>query len=153
VPTITLEGDANGAPHPEPAAYAKKFSGKYAHRLVTGGIGHNLPQEAPEVFAKAVVDVARRPACEASSWRVRYAGARRAHASVAVSARRASAMRAASRARRGACCTWQACDDKNMATGVMRGSCMSISRRQKRPFRFGFWMRAKLRGCAFVRCA
>jgi pimeloyl-ACP methyl ester carboxylesterase len=56
VPTITLEGDANGAPHAEPAAYAKKFSGKYAHRLITGGIGHNLPQEAPRAFAQAVVD-------------------------------------------------------------------------------------------------
>jgi pimeloyl-ACP methyl ester carboxylesterase len=60
VPTITLEGDANGAPHPEPAAYAKKFSGPYEHRTATGGIGHNLPQEAPEVFATAVKDVARR---------------------------------------------------------------------------------------------
>jgi pimeloyl-ACP methyl ester carboxylesterase len=59
VPTITLEGDANGAPHPEPSAYAKKFSGRYEHRLASGGIGHNLPQEAPEVFAKAVIDVAR----------------------------------------------------------------------------------------------
>jgi pimeloyl-ACP methyl ester carboxylesterase len=57
VPTITLEGDANGAPHPDPAAYAKKFSGKYEHRLITGGIGHNLPQEAPQAFARAVVDV------------------------------------------------------------------------------------------------
>ena len=57
VPTITLEGDANGAPHPEPAAYAGKFTGKYAHRLITGGIGHNLPQEAPAAFAQAVVDV------------------------------------------------------------------------------------------------
>jgi len=57
VPTITLEGDANGAPHPEPAAYAKKFSGKYSHRLIKGGIGHNLPQEAPTAFAKAVIDV------------------------------------------------------------------------------------------------
>jgi pimeloyl-ACP methyl ester carboxylesterase len=56
VPTITLEGDANGAPHPEPAAYAGKFSGKYAHRLITGGIGHNLPQEAPRAFAQAVID-------------------------------------------------------------------------------------------------
>jgi pimeloyl-ACP methyl ester carboxylesterase len=56
-PTITLEGDANGAPHPPPAAYAKKFTGKYEHRLVTGGIGHNLPQEAPEAFAQAVIDV------------------------------------------------------------------------------------------------
>jgi pimeloyl-ACP methyl ester carboxylesterase len=58
-PTITMEGDANGAPHPEPAAYAKRFSGRYEHRRVTGGIGHNLPQEAPREFAQAVVDVAR----------------------------------------------------------------------------------------------
>jgi pimeloyl-ACP methyl ester carboxylesterase len=57
VPTITLEGDANGAPHPESGSYAKKFTGKYAHRVVTGGVGHNLPQEAPEAFAKAVIDV------------------------------------------------------------------------------------------------
>jgi pimeloyl-ACP methyl ester carboxylesterase len=57
VPTITMEGDANGAPHADPMAYAKKFSGKYAHRTITGGVGHNLPQEAPEAFAKAVVDV------------------------------------------------------------------------------------------------
>jgi pimeloyl-ACP methyl ester carboxylesterase len=56
VPTITLEGDANGAPHPDPSAYANKFSGKYANRVITGGIGHNLPQEAPEAFAKAVID-------------------------------------------------------------------------------------------------
>src|SRR5215475_4037113 len=59
VPTITLEGDANGAPHADPSSYAKKFSGKYAHRLIQGGIGHNLPQEAPQAFAQAVVDVAR----------------------------------------------------------------------------------------------
>ena len=59
VPTITLEGDANGAPHPEPGAYAAKFSGKYMHRLITGGIGHNLPQEAPQAFAQAVIDVAK----------------------------------------------------------------------------------------------
>jgi pimeloyl-ACP methyl ester carboxylesterase len=59
VPTITLEGDANGAPHPEPSAYAKRFSGRYEHRLVTGGIGHNLPQEAPQAFAQAVVDADR----------------------------------------------------------------------------------------------
>jgi pimeloyl-ACP methyl ester carboxylesterase len=59
VPTITLEGDANGAPHPEPAAYAKKFSGKYEHRTITAGIGHNLPQEAPQAFAQAVIDVAQ----------------------------------------------------------------------------------------------
>ena len=59
VPTITLEGDANGAPHLEPSAYAKKFSGKYEHRTITGGIGHNLPQEAPRAFAQAVVDVDR----------------------------------------------------------------------------------------------
>ena len=57
VPTMTLEGDANGAPHPEAAAYAKKFSGPYSHRLIKGGIGHNLPQEAPQAFAQAVVDV------------------------------------------------------------------------------------------------
>jgi pimeloyl-ACP methyl ester carboxylesterase len=59
VPTITLEGDANGAPHPDPSSYAKKFSGKYEHRDIKGGIGHNLPQEAPEAFAKAVTDVDR----------------------------------------------------------------------------------------------
>jgi len=57
VPTITLEGDANGAPHLDPSSYAKKFAGKYAHRTITGGVGHNLPQEAPQAFAKAVVDV------------------------------------------------------------------------------------------------
>ena len=57
VPTLTLEGDANGAPHLEPSVYARKFSGKYAHRTITGGIGHNLPQEAPQAFAQAVVDV------------------------------------------------------------------------------------------------
>ena len=59
VPTITLEGDANGAPHPEPGAYARKFTGKYSHRLISGGIGHNLPQEAPQAFAQAVIDVDR----------------------------------------------------------------------------------------------
>jgi hypothetical protein len=53
-----MEGDANGAPHPEPSAYAKKFTGKYSHRTVEGGVGHNLPQEAPQAFAEAVVDVA-----------------------------------------------------------------------------------------------
>jgi pimeloyl-ACP methyl ester carboxylesterase len=58
VPTITMEGDANGAPHAEPSAYAKKFSGKYSHRTITGGIGHNLPQEAPRAFAEAIIDVA-----------------------------------------------------------------------------------------------
>ena len=57
VPTITLEGDANGAPHLDPSAYARKFSGIYSHRTITGGIGHNLPQEAPQAFAQAVVDV------------------------------------------------------------------------------------------------
>jgi pimeloyl-ACP methyl ester carboxylesterase len=57
VPTITLEGDANGAPHLDASAYAKKFSGKYSYRLIKGGIGHNLPQEAPQAFAQAVVDV------------------------------------------------------------------------------------------------
>jgi pimeloyl-ACP methyl ester carboxylesterase len=54
VPTITLEGDANGAPHPEPAAYAAKFSGPYSHRTIEGGVGHNLPQEAPQAFADAI---------------------------------------------------------------------------------------------------
>ena len=57
VPTITLEGDANGAPHPDPAAYAKKFSGRYEHRLIKGGVGHNLPQEAPQAFTQAIIDV------------------------------------------------------------------------------------------------
>jgi pimeloyl-ACP methyl ester carboxylesterase len=57
VPTITLEGDANGAPHPPSSAYAKKFTGKYSHRVIGGGIGHNLPQEAPQAFAQAVIDV------------------------------------------------------------------------------------------------
>lgn len=59
IPTITLEGDANGAPHPDPSTYASRFSGKYQHRNISGGIGHNLPQEAPEAFAKAVLDVAK----------------------------------------------------------------------------------------------
>jgi hypothetical protein len=57
VPAITLEGDANGAPHPDPSAYAKKFSGRYEHRTINGGIGHNLPQEAPAAFAQAIVEV------------------------------------------------------------------------------------------------
>jgi pimeloyl-ACP methyl ester carboxylesterase len=57
VPTITLEGDANGAPHPDASSYAKKFSGRYAHRIINGGVGHNLPQEAPQAFAAAVVEV------------------------------------------------------------------------------------------------
>ncbi len=57
VPTLTLEGDANGAPHPDPSTYAKKFSGRYEHRTIDGGIGHNLPQEAPQAFAQAVIDV------------------------------------------------------------------------------------------------
>jgi pimeloyl-ACP methyl ester carboxylesterase len=64
VPTITLEGDANGAPHPDASSYAKKFSGRYSHRVIKGGVGHNLPQEAPQAFADAVVEVdgyARRP--------------------------------------------------------------------------------------------
>jgi pimeloyl-ACP methyl ester carboxylesterase len=59
VPTITMEGDANGAPHPDPKNYAKKFLGKYEHRHLTGGIGHNLPQEAPQDFAQAILDVAK----------------------------------------------------------------------------------------------
>jgi pimeloyl-ACP methyl ester carboxylesterase len=59
VPTITLEGDANGAPHPDPAVYARKFTGRYQHRLIAGGIGHNLPQEAPRDFAQAILDAGR----------------------------------------------------------------------------------------------
>jgi pimeloyl-ACP methyl ester carboxylesterase len=57
VPTITMEGDANGAPHPPPEAYAGKFTGKYEHRNIEGGIGHNLPQEAPKDFAQAIIDI------------------------------------------------------------------------------------------------
>jgi len=57
LPTITLEGDANGAPHPEPNAYATKFSGKYTHRIISGGVGHNVPQEAPDQFVEAVIEV------------------------------------------------------------------------------------------------
>jgi pimeloyl-ACP methyl ester carboxylesterase len=59
LPTITLEGDANGAPHVDPSVYAKKFSGKYQHRTIKGGVGHNLPQEAPQAFAQAIIDVDR----------------------------------------------------------------------------------------------
>jgi pimeloyl-ACP methyl ester carboxylesterase len=59
VPTITMEGDANGAPHPDPAAYAKKFTGKYKHIQLPGGIGHNLPQEAPKAFADAIIEVGK----------------------------------------------------------------------------------------------
>ena len=59
VPSITLEGDANGAPHPDASSYARRFSGKYAHRVISGGVGHNLPQEAPRAFAEAVVEVDR----------------------------------------------------------------------------------------------
>ena len=59
VPTITIEGDANGAPHPDPASYAKKFTGKYSHRNFSGGVGHNPPQEAPQQFAEVVLEAAR----------------------------------------------------------------------------------------------
>ena len=59
VPTITLEGDTNGAPHPDAATYASKFTGQYEHRVVEGGIGHNLPQEAPQAFAEAIIDADR----------------------------------------------------------------------------------------------
>ncbi len=59
VPTITMEGDANGAPHPPASAYASKFSGRYEHRVATGGVGHNLPQEAPKAFAQAIIDVSK----------------------------------------------------------------------------------------------
>ncbi|GGB02614.1 alpha/beta fold hydrolase [Puia dinghuensis] len=58
VPTVTLEGDANGAPHPEPSAYAAKFKGRYVHHTISGGIGHNLPQEAPKAFADAIIEAA-----------------------------------------------------------------------------------------------
>ncbi|MNL70027.1 hypothetical protein D3C87_1949680 [compost metagenome] len=58
VPSITLEGDANGAPHPDPSTYAARFKGKYVHHTITGGIGHNLPQEAPKAFADAILEVA-----------------------------------------------------------------------------------------------
>jgi pimeloyl-ACP methyl ester carboxylesterase len=60
VPTITLEGDANGAPHPDPGSYAGKFSGEYSHRTIEGGVGHNPPQEAPDAFADAVLDLGGR---------------------------------------------------------------------------------------------
>ena len=59
VPTITMEGDSNGAPHADPGVYAGKFSGRYSHRNVGGGVGHNLPQEAPQAFAQAVIDADR----------------------------------------------------------------------------------------------
>ena len=60
VPAITLEGDANGAPHPDPDSYASKFSGSHSHRTIEGGVGHNLPQEAPRAFADAVLEVGGR---------------------------------------------------------------------------------------------
>jgi pimeloyl-ACP methyl ester carboxylesterase len=56
VPAITLEGDANGAPHSVETSYANKFSGKYTHKILKGGIGHNLPQEAPKEFADAIME-------------------------------------------------------------------------------------------------
>jgi pimeloyl-ACP methyl ester carboxylesterase len=59
VPTITLEGNANGAIHADSAAYRNKFLGTYEHRIIAGGVGHNLPQEAPKAFAQAVIDVNR----------------------------------------------------------------------------------------------
>lgn len=59
VPAVTLEGDANGAPHPDPAAYAAKFKGKYVHHTLTGGVGHNLPAEAPEAFTAAIIEAGR----------------------------------------------------------------------------------------------
>jgi pimeloyl-ACP methyl ester carboxylesterase len=62
IPAITMEGDANGAPHPDPSRYRAKFTGPYEHRTIAGGIGHNLPQEAPLAFAKAIIDVGRRAA-------------------------------------------------------------------------------------------
>ncbi len=68
VPTITLEGDANGAPHPDPSAYAGKFTGKYEHRTIEGGVGHNLPQEAPQALAQAIADVERVLTGGARGW-------------------------------------------------------------------------------------
>jgi pimeloyl-ACP methyl ester carboxylesterase len=62
IPAITLEGDRNGAPHPAPEAYRAKFTAAYEHRTITGGIGHNLPQEAPQAFARAVLDISGRAA-------------------------------------------------------------------------------------------
>jgi pimeloyl-ACP methyl ester carboxylesterase len=59
IPAITLEGDANGAPHLDPGSYAKKFTGRYSHRTIEGGVGHNLPQEAPQAFADAIIEVDR----------------------------------------------------------------------------------------------
>src|SRR5262249_31934745 len=55
VPTITIASDFDGAAA-DGASYAKKFSGKYSHRILKG-IGHNVPQEAPQAFAQAVVEV------------------------------------------------------------------------------------------------
>jgi pimeloyl-ACP methyl ester carboxylesterase len=81
MPTMTLEGDANGAPHPEASTYARKFAGRYEHRLITGGVGHNLPQEAPGDFAQAIIDVdassssASQP-CEGAVLRWRSASSR-----------------------------------------------------------------------------
>jgi pimeloyl-ACP methyl ester carboxylesterase len=66
VPTITLEGDANGAPHPDASAYRAQFTGPYEHRVIAGGVGHNLPQEAPEAFADAVTSVDR--LAEGAGW-------------------------------------------------------------------------------------
>jgi pimeloyl-ACP methyl ester carboxylesterase len=59
VPTITMEGDANGAPHPRPEDYRARFTGRYEHRLISEGVGHNLPQEAPLAFAAAILVLAR----------------------------------------------------------------------------------------------
>jgi pimeloyl-ACP methyl ester carboxylesterase len=55
VPTITIASDFDG-PAADGTAYAKKFPGKYSHRILKG-IGHNVPQEAPQAFAQAVIDV------------------------------------------------------------------------------------------------
>ena len=77
VPTITLEGDANGAPHLDPSFYVKKFSGKYEHRTINGGVGHNLPQEAPQAFERprpALLSPERRCGPAASTSKVRFSG-------------------------------------------------------------------------------
>lgn len=56
VPTVTIASDFDG-PAIDGAPYRKKFTGKYAHRILKG-IGHNVPQEAPRAFADAVLEAA-----------------------------------------------------------------------------------------------
>ena len=56
VPAITLDGDADGV-SAGGSPRAGRFAGRHEHRVVAGGIGHDLPQEAPQAFARAVCDV------------------------------------------------------------------------------------------------